>query len=92
MLTSCSCSVVVRTQVPISQGSREGFDDDEVEMLWQWRTSYRGAGPERRVLLSMRLPDDTRHNFEMEAEVARDLAAALVERADAEDPPTDSAV
>ena len=78
--------------MPISQGRWEGFDDDEVEMLWQWRTSYAGAGGERRVLLSIRLPDGTRHNFEMEAGVARDVAAALVERADAEDPPIDSPV
>ena len=78
--------------MPISQGSWEGFDDDEVEMLWQWRTLYRGAGPERRVLLSIRLPDGTRHNFEMETEVARNLAAALVEKADADELPVDSPV
>ena len=58
-------------------------------MLWQCKTSYRGGtGRERRVLLSIRLPDDTRHNVEMEAGVARDLAAALLERADEDEPPS----
>jgi hypothetical protein len=78
--------------VPISQGSWEGFDEDEVEALWRWRTSYRGVGSERRVLLSIELPNGTRHNFEMDTGVAHTLAAALAERADAEGLAVDSPV
>jgi hypothetical protein len=37
-------------------------------------------------------PDDTRHNFDMDAGAARELAAALVERADAGDLAVDSPV
>jgi hypothetical protein len=78
--------------MPVRQGSWEGFDEDEVEKLWQWRTSYRGAGTERRVVLSVRLQDGARHNFEMDAGAAREIAAALVERADAEDLPVESPI
>lgn len=76
--------------MPISQGSWEGFDEDEVESRWAWRTSYRGVESERWVLLSIRLADGRRHNFEMDDGTARELAAALVERADADDLPIDS--
>ncbi len=76
--------------MPISQGSWEGFDENEVEPFWRWSTWYRGGGSERRVLLSIEVPGETRRNFEMDAGTARKLAAALVERADADEPDVDS--
>ena len=79
--------------MPISQGSWEGFDEDEVETFWQWRTSYRAGGSERRVLLSIEIPGETRRNFEMDAGTAHKLATtALVERADADELDVDSPV
>jgi hypothetical protein len=51
-----------------------------------------GSGSDRRVLLSIQIPGGARHNFEMEAGIAHEIAEALIEKADAEDLPVDSPV
>ena len=42
------------------------------------------------MLLSIEIPGETRRNYEMDAGTAHKLAAALVEKADADDPEVDS--
>jgi hypothetical protein len=66
--------------MPISQGSWEGFDPDEVEMSWQFLVAYRGDQAQGHVLLSFRLPDGSRRSFDMDAAAARDMAAQLTRR------------
>ena len=65
-----------------------GFDRDAAIDDFEWLAGTSGPrGNDRRVLLAFREPDGTQHVFSIGAPTAREIAAELAARADAEAPP-----